>query len=257
MNSFRKIAAISKSTSLEIIYDKVFVVILIIALLIILSSRIVSMLTPGQELKLVIDIGLSCIYLFSLLIAVFSGAHLINREIERSSALLLLTKPIQRHEFILGKYFGLILTIFLMIALMLIVYIPILLSFKGINNFLVLATIFHKYIEVSLVAAFALFFSSFCKPVMGIILTFFVHISGILVSDLEFIAAHSDNIFFRITLRLIHNFFPNFNNFNIIGMEFTRNITEPFSFFIPIIYGILYIILVLTFTTIIFKKRTL
>ena len=257
MTSFGKIATILKASIFEITYDKVFVIILIISLLIIPSSRILGFFSPGQELKLVIDIGLSCIYFFSLLIAVFSGTFLINREIDKNTVLLILSKPVRRHELVIGKYLGLLSSILLMIILMLIVYLPILLTFKKINLIYIMGSILHKYFEISLVAAFAIFFSSFCKPVMGIILTFFVHFSGILVSDLDFIAAHSDNIFFRGTLRIIYNIFPNFNNFNIFAIGYNQNYADKFSFFIPLIYGILYIILVLTLTIIIFKRRLL
>jgi Cu-processing system permease protein len=255
MKSLKKIIAISWSTSLEVIYDTFFVVIITFAIAIILSSRLLGLLTPGQEFKLVIDIGLSSIYFFSLLIAVFSGSQLLHREIEKGTILLILSKPVQRHELVIGKYFGLIFTIFLMIVLMFLVFIPELWGLEQINYKFILTIIFHKYIEVSLVASFAIFFSAFCKPVMGIIFTFFVHIAGILVSDLDFIAAQSSNVFFRSFLRIIYNVFPNFNNFNILGVEIKQMTTGLFSFFFPIFYAMLYIILVLTFTIIIFRKR--
>jgi ABC-type transport system involved in multi-copper enzyme maturation permease subunit len=257
MKSLRKIVAIAENTSLEIIYDKVFVVMIIFSILIILFSRILGLLTPGQEFKLVVDIGLSCIYFFTFLIAVFSGVFLLNRELEKSTILFILSKPVRQHEFILGKYLGLILTILLMIILMLIVYIPVLWGFEQIHFDYILTAVLHKYIEVSLIAAFAVLFSSFCKPVMGIILTFFVHISGILISDLDFIASQSDNIFIRLLLHSVYYVFPNFNNFNVIGIEFNQKITITFSLFYPIIYGILYIILLLTLTLMIFRKRIL
>ena len=149
----------------------------------------------------------------------------------------------------------LILTILLMIIIMLIVYIPVLWGFDQIRYDYILVAILHKYIEVSLVAAFAVLFSSFCKPVMGIILTFFVHISGILISDLDFVVSQSDNIFIRLVLHSIYYVFPNFNNFNVIGIEFNQKITLSLNLFYPIIYGILYIILLLTLTLMIFRKR--
>ncbi|MBU1627694.1 ABC transporter permease [bacterium] len=255
MRFLKNIIAISKSTSFEVIYDTIFAVIITFAIVLILSSRILGLLTPGQELKLVVDIGLSCIYFFSLLIAIFSGSQLIHREIEKGTILLILSKPVQRHEIVIGKYLGLIFTIMLMILLMLFFYLPILWGFEKINYRFIFTTILNKYIEVSLVAAFAIFFSSFCKPVMGIIFTFFVHIAGILVSDLDFIAAQSNNVFFRSILRVIHNIFPNFNNFNIIGVDMNQRMSGLFSFFFPIFYGVLYIILVLTLTITIFRKR--
>ena len=68
-------------------------------------------LTAGQDLKIIKDLGLAALSIFGLLIAVFIGIGLVAKEVERRSIYSLLTKPVTRAQFILGKYSGLVMTL--------------------------------------------------------------------------------------------------------------------------------------------------
>jgi ABC-type transport system involved in multi-copper enzyme maturation permease subunit len=254
-NLLNKIYTIAKSTAMEIIYDKVFLVIIISSFLIIPLSRILGLMTPGQELKLVVDIGINCIYFCTLLITIFSGAFLINRELEKNTILLIISKPVNRYEFVLGKYFGMIITIVLMIVLMSIVFFSILLGFDNIDMKSITNMIFINFIEICLIASFSILFSSFCNPVLGIILTIFVLLMGYLIKELDFLVSPSRFQLLRRVSRLLSSIFPNFSNFNIvdIGIQSDSHIFPVFL--LTSFYGIFYIVLVLALTVLIFRKR--
>ena len=80
---------------------------LVFALLLIGVSRLLSLLTVGDEAKIIKDVGLSAISIFGVLTAVFVGVSLVFKEIEKRTIYIMLARPVRRWEFILGKYLGL------------------------------------------------------------------------------------------------------------------------------------------------------
>jgi ABC-type transport system involved in multi-copper enzyme maturation permease subunit len=89
-----------------------------VALLILFFTLAMAELSLNQERRIVLDIGLGSISLFSVVAAVFLGSSLLYKEIERKTLYVILPKPIQRYEFLLGKYFGIGLTASVFISIM-------------------------------------------------------------------------------------------------------------------------------------------
>ena len=86
------------------------------------ASFLLAQLTAGQDVKIIKDLGLAAASLMGVLIAVFIGIGLVAKEVERRSIYSLLSKPITRSQFILGKYLGLVLTLVANLAVMAIAY---------------------------------------------------------------------------------------------------------------------------------------
>src|SRR6187551_4031089 len=104
----RVIRAIAISVFKESVRDKVLYNLVFFAVFLIGVSYLLSQLTAGQDVKIIKDLGLAAMSLFGLFIAVFIGLGLVSREIERRSIYAVLAKPIRRHEFVIGKYLGLV-----------------------------------------------------------------------------------------------------------------------------------------------------
>src|SRR5829696_7564305 len=102
--------------------DKVLYSIVAFAVVLMASSFLMGQLTAGQDVKIIKDLGLAAMSLFGLFIAIFIGVGLVSREIERRSIYAVLAKPVQRHEFIVGKYFGLVGTLVVNLTVMAIAY---------------------------------------------------------------------------------------------------------------------------------------
>ena len=98
--------------------DKVLYNLVLFAVLLIVASYFIGQLTAGQEVKIIKDLGLAATSIFGLFIAVFIGIGLVSKEVERRSIYSLLAKPIRRHELILGKYVGLVLTLLVNLTVM-------------------------------------------------------------------------------------------------------------------------------------------
>jgi len=113
-----RMIAVAVNTFREAVRDRVLNGMLGIALAVLFFSLALAELSLDQQRRIVLDIGLASISLFSVVMAIFLGSSLLYKEIERKTLYVILPKPIRRHEFLLGKYFGIALTVFVFVAIM-------------------------------------------------------------------------------------------------------------------------------------------
>jgi ABC-type transport system involved in multi-copper enzyme maturation permease subunit len=113
-----RLLAVATNTYRESIRERVLYNLVFFAILMTLSGLLMGRLSIRQDDKILKDIGLASIELFGTMIAIFVGVGLVAKEVERRSLYPLLAKPLHRHEFILGKFLGLGLTLLVNTALM-------------------------------------------------------------------------------------------------------------------------------------------
>lgn len=113
-----KIIVIALNTFKEAVRNKVLYFLLIFAVLIIGFSTVISDLSIAEPERMIKDLGLASIDFFGFLIAVFVGVYLVYNELDRKTIYTIVSKPIDRTQFLLGKFFGLLFTIYLNIAIM-------------------------------------------------------------------------------------------------------------------------------------------
>jgi Cu-processing system permease protein len=113
-----RMLAVAVNTFREAVRDRVLNGVLGIAICVVLFTLALAEVSLDQQRRIVQDIGLTSISFFSVLMAVFLGSSLLYKEIERKTLYVILPKPIRRHEFLLGKYFGIVLTVFVFAAIM-------------------------------------------------------------------------------------------------------------------------------------------
>lgn len=113
-----RVWAIAINTFREAVRDRVLYAVLGFATAILLFTLAIAELSLAQEERVVRDLGLASISLFSVVVAIFLGSSLLYKEIERKTLYVILPKPIRRHQFLIGKYGGITLTAAVFIALM-------------------------------------------------------------------------------------------------------------------------------------------
>jgi len=127
ISSLHRILTVARNTLTEAVRQKVLNVLLIFSLVLVGSSVVVSQLaTPGldsaglfdAQIKFVKDFGCGAIGLFGFFIALLSTAQLIPQELHNRTIYTILAKPVRRAEFLLGKFFGIVLLLALCVALM-------------------------------------------------------------------------------------------------------------------------------------------
>jgi len=194
----RVIRAIAISVFKESVRDKVLYNLVFFAVFLIGVSYLLSQLTAGQDVKIIKDLGLAATSVFGLFIAIFIGIGLVSKEVDRRSIYALLSKPVSRAQFITGKYAGLVLTLAVNVSVMAIALYVILAYMvwtqpptiragwdaPGIDPALLKAIVL-IFIELMLVTAIALFFSTFSSPIVAAAMTFGLYIAGHFNSDLK------------------------------------------------------------------------
>lgn len=236
------IFTIAKNTFKETVRDRIFYAILILALISIVGFTLLGSLSLGQDLKIITDFGLAGIYLFSILMAIFLGTSLIRKELEQRTAYIILSQPVSRTQFIVGKFLGLGLTILIANLIMAAVYLPIIWKLGGVFPGVALLAIFMQFFETLIFVALATLLSTITSPIAASIYSVLIFIIGHSLSILTGVANKSNAVVQKIYL-VIYYLFPNLEKFNF-RLEAAHNLSiPPFLIVFALLYGLIFIIL--------------
>jgi len=232
------------------------------------SSFLIGQLTAGQDVKIIKDLGLSATSMFGLFIAVFIGIGLVSKEVERRSVYSLLAKPITRYQLVLGKYGGLTLTLAVNIAVMaLALYAVLAYMVWGLPpearlvwdapalDPALLKAVLLIFVELMLVTALALFFSTFSSPMLSAALTFGLYIVGHFSGDLRNFQQVVDS---PAAARFAHGLYwvlPNLAQFDVKS-DVVHGLPVPAGYMaMTVAYAALYIAMLLAISGLIFSRR--
>lgn len=113
-----KVVAIALNTFKEAVRNKVLYFLVIFAILLIVFSSVISDLSIASPEKLIKDLGLAAIDFIGFLIAVFVGVYLVYNELDKKTIYTIVSKPIDRSQFVVGKFLGLLFTIYVNVLIM-------------------------------------------------------------------------------------------------------------------------------------------
>jgi ABC-type transport system involved in multi-copper enzyme maturation permease subunit len=180
-----------------------------------IASYVLAPLAVGAQTKIIIDIGLASISIFGVLLVILLGASSFSREKDKGILPNLLAKPISRVDFVLGKYLGTVLTIWMVMVVMALVYIFVSLLSRSTLNQTIFVAIYLSAVEVALVTAVMTFFSSFSTPLLSSFFTLCVFIAGHLSKDLLAFAEHFGHGAMKVTSSIGYYVLPNLSLFNV------------------------------------------
>lgn len=176
MNSIYYIAL---NTYRESIRSKILYSVLFFAVAIILISAFFGTVTIGRQEKVIKDFGLFSLSLFSVLYAVISGTSLLHKELSKKTIFNILAKPVQRWEFVLGKYFGMLATVTTLLILMGLGLSVFVYFFEERFDPFMLTGYLHVFFELIFVCACAIFFSAIVvTPMLSGAFTFGLFLAG-------------------------------------------------------------------------------
>ena len=248
------LAAIALNTFREAIRDRVLYLILAFGVLLIGVSRFISLLTVGSETKIVKDLGLSAILLFGLLTAVFVGVSLVFKEIERRTVLTLLAQPVRRWQFVCGKYAGLLLVLGASVlvtggAVMLAV------SLKHEAPWALAPAILLIFVELAVIAAFAMLFSSFTNPILASIGTVAVYVVGHVSWSFDLLKKRLVGGFASTLCDVLHAILPNFDRLDVKAAAVHGLPIAPGYVVSAAAYGVFYALAVISLACLVFERR--
>ncbi|MFQ5901564.1 MAG: ABC transporter permease [Thermodesulfobacteriota bacterium] len=250
-----RISAIAFNTFKECIRDRILYNLLIFALLMIGLSVLLSKLTFGEQIRIVKDLGLGAISIFGVFMAIFLGIGLVSKEIDKRTIYTILSKPIPRYIFLLGKFKGLLITLVLNLSIMAIGLIVIIYFMGGSVNIILFEAIFLIFVELVVITSIALLFSTFTTPTLSAIFTLAIYVIGHLSEDIRFFGGQSDSLMVKRLSAFLYYLLPNLENFNIKGIVvYTETVGSKVLIF-STLYGLLYASLVLLLSMIIFQRR--
>jgi ABC-type transport system involved in multi-copper enzyme maturation permease subunit len=252
----------------ESVRDKVLYNLVAFAILLIASTYLLGQLTAGQDVKIIKDLGLAAISTFGLMIAVFIGIGLVWKEVDKRSIYGVLSKPVRRHEFVIGKFCGLLLTLGVNLLVMTVAFYAVL----AVNGWMatpealaamrtpaadpgLLKAIALIALELTLVTAIALFFSTFSSPFLSAGLTVGLWIIGHFNTDFRNFGEIVDSPAAVWLTRGLYYLLPNFAAFDIKAQAVYGEPVAMADLMLTTLYGLVYVTLVVTAAVMVFARR--
>lgn len=254
--SFARIWVIASNGFREAIRDRILYLIGFFALLLVLALRILPEISATAENKIFIDFGLGAINLLGVIVAVFVGTGLINKEIEKRTVLVLIPKPLLRAELIVGKHLGLSGVLAVLTVTMTVIYL-ILLSFSNISYPLgsILVSTIYQFLELCLIVALAVVFGVFTSSLLATLLTFGVYLMGNLSPDLIKLSSLSTNSSIQKLIQGLYLVLPDLSRLNLKNEAVYSILPPPLTLLGNGVYGVFYTVLLLAIAILIFSQR--
>lgn len=254
--TFKTIFTIARNTFREAVRDRVLYNLVLFVLLITASAVFLGELTAGQEARTIVNLGLSACLLFGVFISIFVGVSLVSKEIERRTLFAIFSKPIGRGEFIVGKYLGLCLTL-LVNVLVMGAGVSLALLYVGGGNlaFSIWGAVYLIFLELTILTAVAILFSSFSSPSLSALLTFFIFIIGHFSASLRDFAENLGSTAARFFFSFLYYVLPNLSFYSFITNSAHGDVPPLAIFGGATAYAVFYIGILLAATILIFSRR--
>jgi len=250
-----KIRIIALNTFREAIRDRILFLLFFFAAAALILSRLLALLTVGDRVKIIKDAGLSSISIFGMLMAILIGTGLVYKEIDKRTIYTLLSKPIHRYQFLLGKYLGLVLTLFIMLVLMTLIFLVFIFLYTLRIDWPFFMAILFIFLELCLITAVAMLFSCFSTPILSTLFSLSFYLIGHLSWGLETLIKKIPQGAVKTISRILYIFLPDLENFNF-KTEVVHHLPIPPKIFLySALYGIFYTVFILALAMLIFRRR--
>ena len=249
------IGVIALNAFRESLRDKILYNLVLFAGLLIGLSVLLADLSITEHHKVIADMGLAAINLIGVIIAIFVGISLVNKEIERRTIYTIMARPISRTFFILGKYLGLALTLFVNMTIRMAVFLATLWLYHVPIEQSLFQAVELIFVEILVVTAIALFFSTFTSTTLSAIFTLGLYVIGHLTADLRSVVANGESGGVKAVVDLLYYLCPNLEMLNIKGQAAVGILVAPEYLVLASMYGVMYAGVLLTSACLVFQKR--
>jgi len=249
-----QILAIARNTFLETIRDRILNAIVVFAVLLIGSSILLGQLSAGQDIKIIKDLGLASLGFFGVIIAVFVGTSLVHKELDKRTVFIVLTKPVAREAFLVGKLLGLLGTLTVLTAAMGAAYLALLVLLKVPVTVGLFQAIGFAWLELLVLTTLTLVFSTFTSPVLCMLYAFALYFIG-----------HNANTFYTLAqkagvgtkqlLLALYYILPNLTYFDIKNRVVYGYAASSTQVLLTIAYAVIYSLALFSLAAVIFRRR--
>jgi len=254
-----RIYHIARNTFREAVRDRVLYNLIAFALLLSGAAILVGQISIDIERLVVVDLGLSAVSLFGVVIAIFIGIGLVSKEIEKRTLYTVLSRPVRRWEFIVGKFCGLAGTLIVNASLM------------AVGVFGALLYVAHKFarpdawifvalyfiiLEFLIICSLSLLFSSFSSPLLSAVFSFSLFVIGSFAGDLRGFARLTHGVTGWLATGAAY-IVPNFSTLNVISNVAHQQPIGASVILQNTLYALFYTITVMSGAVLIFERRNL
>ncbi|MED5262455.1 MAG: ABC transporter permease [Myxococcota bacterium] len=255
--SIPRVAALATNTVRQAVRSRLLYTLLFFGLVLIATSVGVSSLSYVESERIVQDVGLAAIRLFGVGIAIFVGVGLIHDEIERRTIYTMLSKPLSRSEFIVGKYMGLLLTVWAQLAIMSLAFLAVSWVVGAPLGWNLVAALGLVGIELMVVVAVATFFSSFTTPLLSSLFSVGIYLAGNLSRDIRSLGFQSGDAIVEFAGQALYRALPDLQSFNLTVQAVHGLPISSLEIGLPVVYGVGYSVVLLMASALIFERRDL
>ena len=255
----QRITCIASNTFREAVRDRVLYNLIAFAVLLSGAAVLVGQISIDIEKLVVINLGLTAVSLFGVVIAIFIGIGLVSKEIEKRTLYTVLSRPVRRWEFIVGKFFGLAGTLVVNAFFMAIGVFAALLyvahKFQKADGW-VLVALYFIILQFLIICSLALLFSSFSSPLLSAVFAFSLFVIGTFSEDLRNFAAMA-NGFTKWLATGVAYVVPNFSALNVISSVAHAQPVSGQLILYNTLYALFYASMALCGAVLIFQRRNL
>jgi ABC-type transport system involved in multi-copper enzyme maturation permease subunit len=256
--NFGRVSVLASHVFREVVRDRILYIIGLYAFILAASLYLLPAFAAATEDKMFLDFSFAAMSILGLIVAIFVGTALINKEIEKRTVLVLIAKPISRSELITGKYLGLLAVLAVLITAMTLIY----LVFLQIGNIpyplgsIILAAIF-LFLQLALIAAVAITLGVFTSSLLATALTFAVYLMGNVTQDLLQLGRLGQNPGIERLTQGLYLLLPDLSRLDLKNdaVYGFGALPDTISLLLNAGYGLLYSILLLAIATLIFSRR--
>ncbi|MFB3923121.1 MAG: ABC transporter permease [Terriglobia bacterium] len=253
-----RVVSIALHTFKESVRERVLYNLVLFALLLIGAAILFGSISVGVEEIILINLGLSSISVFGLLMSIFIGIGLVSKEIDRRTIFSILAKPVRRSEFIIGKYLGLLLTLTINTAIMTAgFYVALLYQKRTLHlaDLVVLEAVYFILLQFAMVVGLALFFSCISTPVLSAVFTLCLYIIGNLLNDIRWFGQETGSALVERATAALYYMLPNFGNFNAITQVSHGEAIPGYLLVSNSLYALLYVTILISGSIMVFEEK--
>jgi len=253
-----RVTSIALHTLKESIRERVLYNLVVFALLMFGAAILVGSISVGIEQIIIVNLGLSSISVFGLMMAIFIGITLVWKEIDKRTIFSILAKPVRRWEFILGKYAGLMLTLLVNTGVMTMgFYLAYFYAKRTLDwsDLIVLQAVYSIFLQLALVVGIALFFSCTSTPVLSAVFTFCIYVIGNLLSDIRWFGQEAGGAIVEGLTTALYYLLPNFANMNVITQTAHGQAVPGYLLVANTLYTLFYLSVILSASILVFERR--
>lgn len=251
-----RILAVAGGTFRETVRDRLFYLVGAFGVVLVGATMVLSPLTVGAQAKIVADVGLAGMSLLGLLVVLLVGASLVRKEMEQRTITTVLTKPVGRGEYLLGKYLGLSLTLACMIGLMGALYVAAVWLTPATLAWSHLAAVYLTWLELLVLTAGAILFSFVAGNALAAVLAAALFVCGHLLRSLNDFAAMTEGPG-RVAAAFAYRVLPDLEVFNVRADVVHGDPVTAVHLAMATVYGLGWIAVFLLLARVVFARKEL